>query len=120
MLNKRHPLCILSKYGYTLHQGFDIDTVIKGDTPFLYMPDFILIKEKDIPVLQGLATILGVDIVNVELMESPKPIELLYLNTRVLLTYPCNQYRLTEIIRRIPSPEYDHFSIGTLYLITVD
>lgn len=120
MLNKRYPLCILSKYGSTLHQGFSLDTVIKGDIPFFDTPDFILIKKKDIPVLQGLATILGVDVVNVELSDSPKPIELLYLNTRILLLYPCKDYRLTEIVRRIPSPKYDHLLREILYLISVE
>lgn len=118
ILNKRHPMYVLSRYGYVLESTPTIDSVIASD--WRMRPDFILIKREDIPLLQGWATILGVDVVIVELLDEPRSIKTLYLDTRILLTHPYPKHRLPSVIRRVPSPLYDWNSRDKLYLITVE
>jgi hypothetical protein len=118
MLNTRHPLYVVSRYGYVLESTPSIDSLFVSD--WSIRPDFILIKREDIPLLQGMATIIGLDVVNVELLDTPNPIESLYLETRILLTHQCPKHRLSAIIRRIPSPLYGWNSRDTLYLISVE
>ena len=118
ILNKRHPMYALSRYGYVLESTPSLDSVIASD--WLTRPDFILIKREDIPLLQGMATIMGVDVVIVELSDDPRSLKSLYLNTRILLTYPYPKHRLSSVIRRIPSPQYDWNYGDKLYLISVE
>lgn len=118
ILNKRHPLYVVSRYGYTLESTPTLDSVFTSD--WLMRPDFILIKREDIPLLQGMATIIGIGVVIVELQEYQRPIESMYLDTRMLLTYQYPKHRLSSIIRRIPSPQYDWNSRDKMYLISVE
>lgn len=118
ILNKWHPMYVLSRYGYVLESTPTLDSVISSD--WLIRPDFILIKREDIPLLQGMATILGVEVVIVELLDEPRSIKSLYLDTRILLTYPFPKHRLSSVIRRVPSPQYDWNSRDKLYLISVE
>ena len=50
ILNKRHPMYVLSRYGYVLESTPSLDSVIASD--WLIRPDFILIKREDTPLLQ--------------------------------------------------------------------
>lgn len=118
MLNKRHPMYVVSRYGYVLESTPSIDSLFVSD--WSIRPDFILIKREDIPLLQGMATIMGLDVVIVQLLHSPRSLESLYLDTRMLLTYPYPKHRLSSIIRRIPSPQYDWNSRDKMYLISVE
>lgn len=108
---------VLSRYGYVLESTPTLDSVISSD--WLKRPDFILIKREDIPLLQGMATILGVEVVIVELSDEPRSIKSLYLNTRILLTYPYPKQRLSSVVRRIPT-QYDWNTRDKLYLISVE
>lgn len=118
MFNKRHPLYVVSKYGYVLKHTPSLDSLLTGECSI--RPDFILIKREDMPILQGMATIMEFDVVIVELLDSPNPLESLYLDTRILLTHPYPKHRLSALVRRIPSPLYDTTSRDTLYLISVE
>ena len=118
ILNKRHPMYVLSRYGYVLESTPTLDSVIASD--WHLRPDFILIKREDIPLLQGMAIIMGIDVVIVELLDEPRSIKTLYLDTRILLTHPYPKHRLSSVIRRDPSPQYDWNSRGKLYLISVE
>lgn len=118
ILNVRHPMYVLSRYGYVLESTPTLDSVISSD--WNLRPDFILIKREDMPLLQGMATIMGVEVVIVALSDEPRSIKSLYLDTRILLTYPYPKQRLSSIIRRIPSPQYDWNSRDRLYLISVE
>ena len=109
---------VVSRYGYVLESTPSMDSLFVGD--WHIRPDFILIKREDIPLLQGMATIIGLDVVNVELLDTPSSIKSMYLDTRMLLTYQYPKHRLSAIIRRIPSPLYDWNSRDKLYLITVE
>ena len=118
IFNKRHPLYVVSRYGYVLESTPSLDSVFTSD--WLMRPDFILIKREDIPLLQGMATIIGIVVVNVELLDNQRSIESMYLDTRMLLTYQYPKHRLSSIIRRIPSPQYDWNSRDKMYLISVE
>lgn len=118
ILNKRHPLFVVSKYGYTLESTTSIDSLFVSNWGI--RPDFILIKKEDIPLLQGMATIIGLDVVIVVLLDSPSSLESMYLDTRILLSYPYPKHRLSSVIRRIPFPHYDWNSRDKLYLISVE
>lgn len=117
ILNIRHQMYVLSGYGYVLESTPSLDCVIDSD--WLMRPDFILIKREDIPLLQGWATILGVEVVIVELSDDSSSLKSLYLNTRILLTYPYPKHRLASVVRRIPT-QYDWNSRDKLYLISVE
>ena len=118
ILNTRHAMYVLSRYGYVLESTPTLGSVIDSD--WLIRPDFILIKREDIPLLQGMAAILGVEVVIVELSDDSTSLKSLYLDTRILLTYPFPKHRLSSIVRRIPSPQYDWNSRDKLYLISVE
>lgn len=118
MFNKRHPLYVLSRYGYVLKHTPSLDSLLTGECSI--WPDFILIKRENTPILQGMATVLGIDVVIVKLLDSPNPLESLYLDTRILLTHQYPKHRLSALVRRIPSPKYDCTSRDKLYLISVE
>lgn len=118
MLNKRHPLYVVSIYGYVLKQTPSLDSLLTGD--YTAWPDFILIKKEDISILQGMATILGIEVVCVELLDTQKSGKPRNFNTNVLITHPYPKHRLFYLISRIPSPEYDYTSNDKLYLISVE
>lgn len=118
MLNTRHPLYVVSKYGYVLKHTPSLDSLITRECSI--WPDFILIKREDTPVLQGMATVLGIEVVYVELLDTSNPSEPRNLNTSVLLSHPYPKHRLHTLIRRIPSPKYDRTSKDKLYLISVE
>lgn len=118
MLNKRHPIYVVSIYGYVLKHTPSLDSLLTGVCGA--WPDFILIKREDTPILQGMATILGIEVVYVELLDTQNTNEPRDFNTSVLITYPYPKHRLHSLIRRIPSPKYDHISKDKLYLITME
>ena len=118
MFNTQYPMYVVSRYGYTLESTPTLDSLIVGE--WSIWPDFILIKREDIPVLQGMAAISGLDVSIIELLDSPNPDVALYLDNRILLTHSYPSDRLASLIRRVPSPQYDVTYSNTLYLISVE